>query len=223
MVSSSPRPAGSFSGWMPRIFLACLVTASSAACVGQDPIGENQLCPCAPGWMCDRLQNICVPEGSVVDSGVGGPTSFTATGVQTAQAQCDLPHGPTASPQTYGDKRAFMLGPWIVCPPVDATIFAPGIAFSSDGSWHRYLSDGNGGLVLGYGVQNQGTYAFPSFDAALTNDNPYVTVAAASADFGPNSYADGPLTLETSPDRMHAVITYVDQPIEIWLVRLPGM
>ena len=29
------------------------------------------------------------------------------------------------------------------------------------------------------------------------------------------------MTLETSPARMHAIITYLDQTIGAWLVRLP--
>jgi hypothetical protein len=53
-----------------------------------------------------------------------------------------------------------------------------------------------------------------------TNGNSYVTVAAASFDFQPGQFGDGPMTFETSPIRMHAIITYMDQTIEVWLVRL---
>ena len=38
----------------------------------------------------------------------------------------------------------------------------------------------------------------------------------------PDAFGDGPMTLETSPNRIHAVITYLDQTIEVWLVRLPA-
>ena len=210
---------------MSRLIITTLLAASIAACVGQRAITDDQQCPCAPGWACDQARDVCIP--SSIDAGIGSdalpgaPTTFSSAQVQAALAQCDLPHGPVLSPVTYGEKRALMLGPWIDCPPSPDSVYSPAIVFVADGTWQRYLSDGNGGLVLGYGVQNQGSYAFPYSDVSSTNGNPYVTVAAASGDFSPAGFGDGPMTLEASPSRIHAIITYVDQTLEIWLVALP--
>ena len=115
-----------------------------------------------------------------------------------------------------------MLGAWIECPPPSATVYSPAIVFLADGTWQRYLSDGNGGLVLAYGVQNQGRYSFPFSDVSSTNGASDVTVAAASGDFSPAGFSDGPMTLEASPSRIHTIITYVDQTLETWLVRIPS-
>ncbi len=41
-----------------------------------------------------------------------------------------------------------------------------------------------------------------------------------SADFQPAQFGDGPMTFETLPIRMQAIITYLDAVIEVWLVRL---
>jgi len=146
--------------------------------------------------------------------------AYTPDEIQTALAQCDLPHGSVVSFATFADERVFMVGAWISCPPSTGTVFSPAIVFATDGTWNHLLPDGNGGLVPGYGVQNQGNYNFPFPDNQKTNGNPYVTVAAASFDFQPAQFGDGPMTFETSPTRMHAIITYMDQTIEVWLVRL---
>ncbi len=224
---------------MSRLVLPFLIAASLslAACVSTRPIGDQQPCPCTTGWACDPFRNICVPNGSPVgdggiladgaiiygnDGGTGAPATYSSADVQTALAQCDLPHGPALAPTSYGDKRALMVGSWIDCLSSDQTVYAPALAFAPDGTWQRYLSDGNGGLAIAYGVKNQGNYTFPYPDGHATDGNPYVTVSADSFDSTPDAFGDGPLTLETSPNRIHAVITYLDQTIEIWLVRLPA-
>jgi hypothetical protein len=145
---------------------------------------------------------------------------YTPTEIQAALAQCGLPHGPLVSFATFAPERAFMVGAWIPCLPSAGTVYSPAIVFAADGTWSHLLSDGSGGLVPGYGVQNQGNYYFPYPDNQQTNGNPYVTVAAASADFQPAQFGDGPMTFESSPIRMHAIITYLDAVIEVWLVRL---
>ena len=209
---------------MSRLIITTLVAVSIAACVGQRAITDEQQCPCAPGWACDQARDVCIP--SSIDAGTGSDvspaaTKFSSAQVQAALAQCDLPHGPAISPVTYGEKRALMLGAWIDCPPSLDSVYSPAIVFVADGTWQRYLSDGNGGLVLGYGVQNQGSYYFPYSDVSSTNGNSYVTVAAASGDRSPAGFGDGPMTLEASPSRIHTIINYVDQTLEIWLVTLP--
>jgi hypothetical protein len=223
---------------LPISFFAALSLAGG--CIATKPIGPDQSCPCAPGWTCDESRGLCVDAGGSgaggagtagsPDAGAGGASglpSYAAADVQAALAQCDLPHGPPVSSATYGDKRALMLGAWIECPPTPATVFYPAIVFAVDGTWQHLLSDGNGGLAPGFGVQNQGNYSFPFPDTEPTTnnnagvENPYVTVSAASFDFAPAGFSDGPMTLETSPSRIHVIISYLDQNIEVWLVRLP--
>jgi len=210
---------------MSRLIITTLVAASIAACVGQREITDDQQCPCAPGWACDEARDVCIP--SSIDAGTGSdgpaaPAAFSSAEVQAALAQCDLPHGPALSPATYGEKRALMLGAWIDCPPAPDTVYSPALVFMADGTWQRYLSDGNGGLMLAYGVQNQGRYSFPFSDISSTNGDATVAVAVASGDSSPTGFGDGPMTLEASPSRMHAIINYIDQTLEIWLVTLPA-
>ena len=227
------------------IAVTCLAASSLVACISERPIMGNQTCPCAPGWTCDIATNHCVPGSANPDGGPpdvpvnGNPDgpdpdnrsnpdippdwvlpTFNQAQVQAALAQCDLPHGPVTSTATYGDKRAIMIGGWIVCPPAATTVFAPAIVFAPDGTFNRYLYDANGGLAAAYGVQNQGAYLFPFADFVATNGNPYVLVAAASRNYEPSDYSSGAMTFEMSPTRMHVVITYLDQNIEVWLVPL---
>ena len=215
--------------------LAFISFAASAliACISERPITDNQTCPCGPGWTCDIATNLCFPGNANPDGGdpdVLGPLdvppgfvlpTFNAAHVQAALAQCDLPHGPVAPATTFGDKRVLMIGSWIVCPPVAATIFAPASVFAPDGTWNRLLFDNDGGLAPAFGVQNQGTYGFPHPDAMATNGNPYVIVSAASGNYEPSAYSSSATTLEMSPARIYVAITYLDEVIEVWLVRLP--
>ena len=60
-----------------------------------------------------------------------------------------------------------------------------------------------------------------SVSAFYLNGNNYTTVAAASMNFAPSDYGSGPMTFESSPARMHTIITYLEQTIGAWLVRLP--
>jgi len=166
----------------------------------------------------------CPETGSFSDAGPFEPAPYAAADVQSALAQCDLPHGPVFSPVTYGDKRAFMLGAWISCPPPSGTLFDPALAFRADGALRRFMSDGNGGLVAGTGTDNQGAYSFSyGSDAKPTDGDPFVGMTVGAGGVNPLSY-DSPLTLEMTPSRMLALFHYVDPSIpsfDVWLVRLP--
>ena len=210
---------------MTRLAPLIFGTSLLAACVGTKSLEDGQNCPCAPGSTCYVPTNQCVhdtgdPTGA---GGAGGapPRDYDAAEVQAALAQCDLPHGPIASPATFGDKRALLVGGWIECPPPTMSVFTPAMWFAADGTWNRLLFDGNGGLVVGFGVTNQGAYNFPRIDSDPVNSNNYTTVATASMSSAPSDYSSGPMTFESSPARMHTIITYRDQTIEVWLVRLP--
>jgi len=74
---------------MTRLFAAALIIPSLVACVDGRPIVDNQSCPCAPGWSCDRSSNVCVANagsggsgtsGSGGNSGSGGTTGGTSGG-----------------------------------------------------------------------------------------------------------------------------------------------
>ena len=41
------------------------------------------------------------------------------------------------------------------------SVYTPALSFATNGTWNRLLFDGSGGLVVGYGVTNQGTDSFP--------------------------------------------------------------
>jgi len=212
----------------PLIFSA-LGASLLVACVGTKTLKDGQNCPCAPGWTCYTPTNQCVQDtgGAGGDpTGAGGEggasaRNYDAAEVQAALAQCDLPHGPIASPATFADKRALLVGAWIECPPSTMSVYTPAMWFAPDGTWNRLLLDGDGGLVVGFGVTNQGTYSFPRIDSDPVNGNNYTTVAAASMNFAPSDYGSGPMTFESSPARMHTIITYLEQTIGAWLVRLP--
>ena len=162
--------------------------------------------------------------GGASDAGPFEPPSYSSTDVASALTQCDLPHGPVVSPATYGEKRAFMLGAWIECPPPADTIFHPAIAFRSDGAWRRLVSDGSGGLQPGTGADDSGMYDFRLGDNHPTNGDPFVTVSAGPGSVSPTSYSEGPLTLEMSPSRLYVIFRNIDTgtTIYVWLVRLPG-
>ncbi|HMF41989.1 MAG TPA: hypothetical protein VKQ32_15050 [Polyangia bacterium] len=151
--------------------------------------------------------------GGGSDAGPFEPAPYSAADVQSALAQCDLPHGPAASPATYADKKALMLGAWIECPPPpqSMTVFDPAIAFRSDGALRRYVSDGNGGLVAGSGADDEGTF------------DPSGGLQVGGGGVNPLNF-DGPLTLETAPSRMLALYQSIDPStpsFDVWLVRLP--
>ena len=212
------------------LIFSALGASLLVACVGTKTLEDGQRCPCAPGWSCYTPTNQCVHDtggaGGSDPTGAGGaggalPRNYDAAEVEAAQAQCDLPHGPVASPATFADKRALLVGAWIECPPSTMSVYTPALSFATNGAWNRLLFDGSGGLVVGYGVTNQGTYSFPRIDSDPVGGNNYTTVAAASMNFAPSDFGDGPMTLETSPARIHAIITYLDETIGAWLVRLP--
>jgi hypothetical protein len=192
----------------PHVILMVLVPAAASAFVSA----------CSGSCGCPET------GGHFSDAGPFEPAPYASADVQSTLAQCDLPHGPVFSPATYGDKRAFMLGAWIACPPPAATVFDPAIAFRADGAFRRFTSDGNGGLVAGTGVDDTGTYSFSyGSDARPTDGDPWVGLVVGAGGINPLNY-DSPLTLEMAPSRMLALFHSVDPSVtsfDVWLVRLP--
>jgi hypothetical protein len=214
---------------MPRSALLVILLSSLFGCVATRSLGENQPCPCAPGWSCDTSHNVCVQRATGTgDSGTedaGGTSAlraYAAAEVQAALAQCELPHGPVVAFGTFGDKRAYMLGAWIECHPSVETVLYPAIVFFANGTWQHLLDDGNGGLVPGYGAQNEGTYALILPDDQPNNANPWTDLQSGGFS-PPQSLGYGyAMTFETAPIRMHVLVGYNDQYLHVWHVRLPS-
>src|SRR5689334_23211357 len=59
------------------LFLSLLVVA--AACVGQNPIDGNTTCPCASGWTCDPITNMCARAAADLDCTTAQPATSSVT------------------------------------------------------------------------------------------------------------------------------------------------
>jgi hypothetical protein len=68
---------------MTRSFAATLLFSSLVACVAQRPIVDDQPCPCAPGWSCDKSRNVCVANAGSVGTGGTGSGGNSGTGGAT--------------------------------------------------------------------------------------------------------------------------------------------
>ena len=143
--------------------LASLIFTASlfVACTSTRPLDEGMTCPCAPGWSCDTITNLCVTStggtsasdggSGAVGTGGSGPTLFTAAQVQSALANCDLPHGPAVTINNSDDVKARVIGTWLLCTATAAgeptTRFAPGIQFEPDGSFEVLTPHGRWGIA----------------------------------------------------------------------------
>jgi len=178
----------------------------------------------ASGGSAARARAIC--SGDTSASAASAPSSLSpppANALNTVSGRIvDIGYlGDISVYKVRLDDGALLVGAWIECPPSTMSVYTPALWFATSGTWNRLLFDGSGGLVVGYGVTNQGTYSFPRIDSDPVSGNNYTTVAAASMNFAPSDYSSGPMTLETSPARLHTIITYLDETIGVWLVRLP--
>jgi hypothetical protein len=148
-------------------------------------------------------------EGGVPTVGDAmGAEVFSVSQAQAARASCALPHGSALSPSTVGEKRALLVGSWLLCsvtgsPQYGVTSFS--MAFSADGHWNNLLLDASGGLVTGYGVDNQGTYTIGNYPDAGDSQplNGDYNVYLVSASGGSNG---DPISFESSPRRMQILI-----------------
>lgn len=187
--------------------------------------------------------------GAGGDGGSGSaattPTHFTDSEVQSALANCALPHGPPVNIDTGNEESAQLVGTWLICPsPANTgadTMFAPAIQFRADGTFNTMTASSDGGLELGTGFQNQGKWsAFCEMSSDIANSQPchgggvyyYSTISVwvHVAGGGENraTCAVGPIAFESSPTRAYVV----DYPgwcdanegsttIEFWMVPLP--
>ena len=64
---------------MPRFLGLKLGFVLLVGCVANNPIVDNQPCPCAPGCVCDAARDVCVRGhgGSGGAGGAGGQGGFT--------------------------------------------------------------------------------------------------------------------------------------------------
>jgi len=224
---------------------AASIAVLVAGCVAERTIGEHQPCPCAQGWSCDPVQNVCVASVTAGDGGTNVPTTFTADEVQAALANCGLPHGSPVVLSTPNDEKAALIGAWALCPPsmtLPQTIFTPGIRFEANGNFESLTPDGAGGLVAGVGLLSQGTWTTYCYnvDTSLVHDaanqpcqgtSPYGLGAQAHTVGGDDNLANcfvGPVSFETSPARAYVIDGTgvcggpdANVNIELWLVPLP--
>lgn len=165
--------------------------------------------------------------------------SFTAARVQAAQARCNASHGSVIDVYTRGDVNGLVVGSWLLCAPTgtdaEGTMFSPGVTVLPDGNWVRLLPDGNGGLVRGSGVQNQGSWQSncatfgPASDTdPCGKDSVDLQLGTVGGDLTPSGCAGGAISFEDGPRRMY----YVDDPgewcttqyagpaMDLWLVPL---
>jgi hypothetical protein len=239
--------------------LASLIFTASllVACNSTRPLDEGMPCPCAPGWSCNTTTNLCVTStggtagtgGGGSDGGLGsvgtggsGPTLFTAAQVQSALANCDLPHGPAVTINDSDDVKTRVVGTWLLCPASAAgepqTMFAPGIQFEPDGSFEVLAPTADGGLQTAVGVLNQGQWStFCEVSSTITGTDscpgigyygPLVRIQVVAGDESPAGCFVGPVSFESSPTRAYVVdwpqeyctASYTGDPFNFWLVPL---
>jgi sulfatase modifying factor 1 len=60
--------------------LAVVVLVVGGGCAKDKPITDVTSCPCAPGWTCDPVADLCVPDGVGGASGAGAPVGAGGNG-----------------------------------------------------------------------------------------------------------------------------------------------
>jgi hypothetical protein len=151
-------------------------------------------------------------------------SSFSAAQLQAALATCDLPHGPAVATATEAEVNAQIVGAWLPCPPGDpgGSVYSPGLILSANGQWTRLISDGDGGLVAGMGVQNQGQWSEPSEDVCGCV-SPYAPPVQLNVnDSSGSSCSETMASFELSPRRMYVIDHACDSDgtTNVWLVPL---
>jgi hypothetical protein len=151
---------------MTRLTLLLFTASLLVGCIGNRSIGQDQSCPCAPGWSCDTTKNVCV-----ADSTGAGDDGGTAT----CGATCSTPAGTVQAFTSVADIYAAMAGTWQICSgaPLWTSVGAPadvigveyGPASSSltangttVGGNMYYLVAGPSGPIRGSGFAYQLTY-----------------------------------------------------------------
>jgi hypothetical protein len=238
---------------MARLTSLIFTASLLVGCVETRPVGQGQTCPCAPGWSCDTTINLCIAgsggtsanggtSGTPAGTGGSGPTSFTAAQVQSALANCDLPHGPAVTINNSDDVKARVIGAWLLCPASAGgephTMFAPGIQFEPDGRFEVLTPTADGGLQTGVGVLSQGQWStFCEYSSDITGaeacpgvgyDGPLLAIQVVGGDESPAGCFVGPLAFETSPSRAFVVdfpqgyctVSYTGDAFDFWLVPL---
>jgi hypothetical protein len=198
------------------VMAVVLLSASGLGCSGQLDIGGLDGGPGTGTNGANAGGDVLQPAGGGNDGG-----SFSSTVVAAALAQCSLPHGPPVALSTGNDVVAQVTGAWIVCPAESDAVSAlpsPGLILEPDGTWYRLVDDGDGGLVTGTGVQDQGPWsAFCEASSTISNDQTcvygglpdlYVSIKTLGNDTSPMGCLVAPTAFESSPRRMYIV----DQP-----------
>jgi hypothetical protein len=128
-----------------------LLASALVGCVGKHSLGDNQACPCAPGWTCDATRDVCVATTGSCPAGtlrIPGPGS------------CAAPAGHVVPYKTVADLEALIQGDWLRCSGTDyAAQFGPGLRISPDHTWSA-LATGDGGALepITSGFDGYGTW-----------------------------------------------------------------
>ncbi len=196
---------------------ALLAASVLAACGGHAlDVGSN-----GAGAHAGNTGNNAGTEASV-------PTSFTASQVSAALANCTRPHGPAVSSTSESQEEQLVAGAWVACPPQASNVapmFLPGIAFQPEqqvgpvdasgpeGQWSRLEMSSSGGMSAAVGLENQGQWFAQNASAAA------VLTDAGDA----NGCFAGAVGFETSPRRMYLVADPTQCPgatasFDLWMV-----
>jgi hypothetical protein len=159
---------------MTRLTSLLFTASLLVGCVGNRSIGQDQPCPCAPGWSCDATKNVCVADGTGGGGGsVGGAGG--SGGTASCGATCSTPAGTVQAFTSIADIYAAMAGTWQICAgaalwtsvgaPADVigieygpASTAPTANGSTVGGNMYYLVAGPSGPVRGSGFAYQLTY-----------------------------------------------------------------
>ena len=157
---------------MTRLTSLLFTASLLVGCVGNRSIGQDQACPCAPGWSCDTTKKVCVADSTGAGGGGGGGGGG---GTATCGATCSTPAGTVQPFTSVADIYTAMAGTWQICSgaPLWTSVGAPadviGVEYgpasgaltangSTVGGNMYYLVAGPSGPVRGSGFAYQLTY-----------------------------------------------------------------
>jgi hypothetical protein len=159
-------------------------------------------------------------DANAVDAATG-PEAFTPAQVAAARTACARPHGALVSPSTVGDLRTLLTGSWFLCSTemTYAGVDYESMVYDADGQWANLLTDAEGGLVRGVGIDSVGTYTISDNPEAGEGD-PVRTGGPVYMAYPTGSFNAYFVSFETDPQRMNVVIGTADTTE--WFIRLPA-
>ena len=209
---------------------AVIAFAGAPAC-GASVALENRPCPCASGYTCCALQNVCVAAGASCDAAtpVGG---FSTSAVSSAQSVCagSTTGGALAQAPSAADATLTLAKGWIPCNRDRwlADRGGDGIIFSDDGTWSLLKLDGKGALAPLTALGSHGSYVLygegSSAPVDRTDSRAKKINVLGLVDDGaaPGSGTTARLDFDPSSARMRLSRSQSSPPEEAWFAPLPG-